>query len=282
MRNYWVSDTDFNSNSPQQSCADHCSSDSSCKSFVVWSQNIWFNCATYGATISLSSLQSANYTSFNDAGISAAIGFNKGKDTNLSFKYTFENPQCGMKGYIWYDSIVPDSAIEEIDDIVTCSNYCKSRSSCLSYEWQPSTSRCQTFDTDMFASKYLTYDPTSLTFWYDAKCDVSRALSPTFRNTRLSADQKAQYCGVKGSYNTAASGNTYKVYNTATPDDCGKWCHVYPVFNSYRWSSVDGACVCQAPSIGMGVVKDSSSTDQHYAMDCYSGMTYLYTDMAVL
>ncbi|KAK6506927.1 hypothetical protein TWF481_005386 [Arthrobotrys musiformis] len=280
--NYWVQDTNMNSQNPQVSCAKHCSSDASCSSFAVWAQQTWFNCAIYSVATTTSILQTSNMTTLDDGSISLAIIFNKGKDTNLSYKYSFENPKCGMKGYLWYEDAFADSGLDDIDDITTCANYCKSQSGCLTYEWQPSTQRCQTWNKDMFAAGYLTYDPTSLTFWYDAKCDLSKTLSPTFRNTRFTADQKTKYCGIKGNYNSAASVNTYKVYSVATADECGKWCHVYPVFNSYRWSTADGSCICQAPSIGMAVTANSSSTDVHYAMDCYSKMYYLYTDMTVL
>ncbi|KAK6350695.1 hypothetical protein TWF718_003882 [Orbilia javanica] len=280
--NYWISDSNLNSQNPQVSCANHCSSDSSCKSFAVWAQQTWFNCAIYSVATTTSILKANNMSTLDDGSISSAIIFNKGKDTNASFKYSFENPKCGMKGYLWYEDAFPDNSLDDIDDIVTCANYCKSQSGCLTYEWQPSIQRCQTWNKDMFAAGYLTYDATSTTFWYDSKCDLSKALSPTFRNTRLTADQKAKYCGIKGSYNSAASVNTYKVNSVATADDCGKWCHVYPVFNSYRWSTVDGSCICQAPGVGMAVVANSSATDVHYAMDCYSKMYYLYTDMTVL
>ncbi|KAK6362067.1 hypothetical protein TWF730_005765 [Orbilia blumenaviensis] len=279
---YWISDTDLNSQSPETICANHCSSDSSCKSFAVWAQQTWFNCAIYSVATTTSTLQTSNMTTLDDGSISSAIIFNKGKDTNLSLKYSFENPKCGLKGFLWYENAFADSSLDDIDDVVTCASYCKSQSGCLTYEWQPSIQRCQTWNKDMFAAGYLTYDPISTTFWYDAKCDLSKTLSPNFRNTRLTADQKTKYCGIKGDYNSSASGNTYKVYNTATADECGKWCHVYPVFNSYRWSTTDGSCYCQAPSIGLAVVANSASSNVHYAMDCYSKMYYLYTDMTVL
>ncbi|KAF3273143.1 hypothetical protein TWF970_009307 [Orbilia oligospora] len=211
--NYWISDTDPNAKSPQVSCANHCSSDSSCKSFAVWAQQTWFNCVIYSVATTTSTLETSNMKTLDDGSISSAIIFNKGKDTNLSLKYSFENPKCGMKGYLWNSNAFPDSGLDDIDDIVTCANYCKSQSGCLTYEWQPSIQRCQTWNKDMFAAGYLTYDPTSTTFWYDLKCDLSNALSPTFRNTRLTADQKTKYCGIKGNYNSAASDNTYKVYN---------------------------------------------------------------------
>ncbi|KAF3261540.1 hypothetical protein TWF217_004669 [Orbilia oligospora] len=209
--NYWISDTDLNAKSPQVSCANHCSSDSSCKSFAVWAQKTWFNCVIYSVATTTSILETSNITTLDDGSISSAIIFNKGKGTNLSLKYSFENPKCGMKGFLWNSNAFPDSGLDDIDDIVTCANYCKSQSGCLTYEWQPSIQRCQTWNKDMFAAGYLTYDPTSTTFWYDLKCDVSKALSPTFRNTRLTADQKTKYCGIKGNYNRAASDNTYKV-----------------------------------------------------------------------
>ncbi|KAK6534729.1 hypothetical protein TWF281_006030 [Arthrobotrys megalospora] len=280
--NYWISDTDFNTPNPQVSCSNHCSTDSNCQSFAVWAQKTCYNCATYSVATTTSILQTSTMTTLDNGTISSAIIFNKGKDIDLTFKYSFENPTCGMKGYLWYENAFPDGSLDDIDDVATCANYCKSQSGCLNYQWQPSTQRCQTWNKDIFSAGYLTYDPTSTTFWYDSKCDVSKALSPTFRNTRLTADQKAKYCGVKGNYNTAASVNTYKVNNVATADECGKWCHVYPVFNSYRWSTKDGSCICQAPSIGMAVVANASSTDVHYSMDCYSKMSYLYTDMTVL
>ncbi|KAF3925022.1 hypothetical protein AA313_de0204051 [Arthrobotrys entomopaga] len=282
MLNYWISDTGVGTPDPQTSCANHCSADSSCQSFVIWQQATWQNCAIFGSTISLAmvSSSSTSVTTYNGDSISAAIGFNKGKDTNLSFKYTIQTPKCGMRGFLSPDfTIVPDSTIEQIDSVVTCANYCKSQSGCVVYQWQPSTSRCQTWNQDVFAAGYLTYDPTAYTFWYSSKCDLTNAISPTFRNTRMTAAQKTQLCGVKGQYNYAASGNVVQVYSTSTPDACGKWCHVYPVFNSYRWSSVDGTCICATPGVGMAAIPDSSATDLHYSMDCYSGMTYMYTNM---
>ncbi|KAK6541615.1 hypothetical protein TWF694_007415 [Orbilia ellipsospora] len=282
MLNYWIADTGFGTPDPQVSCANHCSTDSSCQSFVVWQQGYWQNCAIFSSTISLATVSSSDtsITTYNGDAVSAAIGFNKGKDTNLSFKYTIQNPNCGMRGFLSPSFTVAwDNYIEQIDSVVTCANYCKSQSGCLVYQWQPSTSCCQTFNQDLFAEGYLTYDPTAYTFWYSAKCDLTSAISPTFRNTRLTQVQKTQYCGVKGQYNSAASGNVDQVYSTSTPDDCGKWCHVYPVFNSYRWSSVDGTCICAAPGVGMAAIPDSSATDLHYSIDCYSGITYMYTDM---